>query len=88
MIFTSPTHYLEAHMLTLAINSVGVVTVLAFQQVDAESGIVLARIDRDDVNDRFVTWRVFESPEFGTVATGGHYFSRLKNYTVVEPVAA
>lgn len=86
-------------MLTLNINSVGVVTLLAMQQVDSESAIVLARIDRDDVHDRFVTWRVFQSPEYGYVAIGGHYFSRLlqasfdydvrtKNYTVVESAAA
>lgn len=84
-------------MLTINIASVGEVTVLAFQQVDDESAIVLISLPEGH-HDRFVTWRLALSEEFGWCAFNGHYYrgrlqaemdfiARTKDYRIAVPAA-
>lgn len=85
-------------MLTLSISGVGLVTILAFQQVDEESAIALVYLD-GEYHDRFVTWRLAKSEQFGWCAFNGHYFhgrlqaemdytARTNNYRIALPAAA
>lgn len=77
--------------------SVGTVDLLAMQQVDADSSIVLVDLGEHHI-DRYVTWRVLQDSDGANHAFHGSYHSRrllatksfearTNDYTIWAPAA-